>query len=318
MKELFEVTIEVTQKCPNKCTYCSSWSGLDKLEMLDYDLICRIVDDAVELGAKLINVSGGEPLLHPSIVAILRYIKSKRLKIRLYSSGIYYDDGFCSLPFSLLESIKYEVDTLIFNYEADSPELYARIMGTVPEDLGVLDETIKRAISLGINVEAHIVPMKCNFRQIPYTIEKLYSIGVSNVSFLRLVCQGRSVENMDITLLSEDDELELKTMLTVLSDKYTGKIRLGKPYRMAKFSSCRTGTVRMAVRYDGYVFPCGAFKDGVMDINGVTPDNVRNKSLKDIYMTSEYFNKVRIMLSKYYESEVIEPCFGQYYRSNLK
>lgn len=282
MKELFEVTIEITQKCPNQCIYCSSWSSIEKIDMLDYDLICRIVDDAEALGAKLINVSGGEPLLHPSIVPILRYIKSKGLNVRLYSSGIYYDDGYCSMPYSLLDYIKNDVDTLIFNYEADSPELYARIMGSVPENLAILDETVKRAISLGINVEAHIVPMKCNFKQISSTVEKLYSLGVSNVSFLRLVYQGRAVENTDQTLLSEAEESELRESLTVLSNQYARKIRLGKPYRSEKFSSCRTGTVRMAVRYDGCVFPCGAFKDGVTAIEGITPDNVRNKRLKDI------------------------------------
>ena len=126
------------------------------------------------------------------------------------------------------------------------------------------------------------------------------------------------MENTDLTLLSEEEELELREILTVLSNQYTEKIRLGKPYRSIKFSSCRTGTVRMVVRYDGYVFPCGAFKDGVTAIDGITPDNIRDKSLKDIYETSEYFKKVRSMLSKYYETEVSEPCFGQYYRKNLK
>lgn len=318
MKELFEVTIEITQRCPNQCVYCSSWSSIDKVHMLDYGLVRKIVDDAAELGAKLINVSGGEPILHPSITDILRYIKSKGLKIRLYSSGIYYDGGFSSIPCSILESVKNVVDTLIFNYEADLPELYARIMGTVPENLSILEETMKRALSLGIIVEAHIVPMKCNFQHIPTTLERLYSLGVSNVSFLRFVSQGRAVENIGMTLLSDADERELRETLKVLSNQYAGKIRLGKPYRSEKFSSCRTGTVRMVVRYDGDVFPCGAFKDGVMSIDGITPDNIRDKSLKDIYETSEYFKKVRTMLSQYYEAEVSEPCFGQYYRNNLK
>ena len=143
MKELFEVTIEIIQKCPNHCVYCSSWSSIEKIGMLDYDLICRIVDDAEDLGAKLINVSGGEPLLHPSIVPILRYIKSKGLNVRLYSSGIYYNNGYCSMPYSLLDSIKNDVDTLIFNYEADSPELYARIMGSVPKILPTLMKQLK-------------------------------------------------------------------------------------------------------------------------------------------------------------------------------
>ena len=315
MSKLFEVTIEVTQRCPNECIYCSSWSTPDKCEALDMETICRCVDDAATLGAKQINISGGEPLLRTDIAAITDYIHKKGLKIRLYCSGIYYDGAYHAMPLELLESISGKVDVIIFNYESSSPELYAQIMGTTPGNLALLEETIRNAIQLGFAVEAHLVPMKCNFRQIPVTLERLYTIGVSNVSLLRLVPQGRVDENEDLVLLSEDDQRELKSMLAKLSQKYDGsKLRLGKPYRSEKYTTCNTGTVRLAVRYDGYVFPCGAFKDGVMELEGCKPDNVREKRLVEIYEKSAYIAKVREGLAKYYEGDVEEPCYGQYYR----
>ena len=46
--------------------------------------------------------------------------------------------------------------------------------------------------------------------------------------------------------------------------------------------------------YEGFVFPCGAFKDGMMMLKGVTPDNIRDKSLKEIYQSSEYIKTLRI------------------------
>lgn len=314
MKELFEVTIEVTQRCPNKCIYCSSWSDLNKKDMLEFDAICGIVDDATALGAKLINISGGEPLLRPDIVKIVEYIKAKELKIRLYTSGIIFNEGYHSVPVSLLESLRNKVDTLIVNYEAESPEKYAQVMGTFPDNLQLLDKTIEDALKLGFVVEAHLVPMKCNFRTIPQTLAKVYAMGISKVSFLRLVPQGRETEYVSDTLLSDEEELELKAMLKSLSELYGDKLRLGKPYRSQKFTSCNTGTIRLAVRYDGYVFPCGAFKDGVMEFSGESPDNIRNKRLIDIYNNSRYIEKVRQCLKGYYEGEVTEPCFGQYYR----
>lgn len=314
MKELFEVTIEVLQRCPNKCIYCSSWSSLDKTEALDYVTICGIVDDAVELGAKLINISGGEPFLRPDVLDIIDYIKSKGLKIRLYTSGIYYSQGYQFIPDSLLEAIAGKVDTLIFNYETAIPELYAKIMGTVPSNLLLIEETIKKATNLGITVEAHLVPMKCNYREIPQTLEWVYSLGVSKVSLLRFVQQGRSVENVEVTVLDEKEEEALKEMLKELSGKYGDKLRLGKPYRSERFSTCWTGTIRLAVRYDGFVFPCGAFKDGMMAFRGYVPENIRNMRLADIYKSSLYIKAVRADLEKYYEGEVIEPCFGQHCR----
>lgn len=315
MKQLFEVTIEVLQRCPNRCIYCSSWSNLDKDEALDFGTIYGIVDDAAELGAKLINISGGEPLLRPDILDIINYIKSKGMKIRLYTSSIYYDNGYKSIPAALLEAISGKVDTLIFNYETARPELYAMIMGTAPENLNLIETTIKNANELGISVEAHLVPMKCNFRLIPQTLERIYMLGVSKVSLLRFVPQGRAIENVETTALSAGDEKELREMLKNLSARYGDKLRLGKPYRSEKFSTCRTGTIRLAVRYDGFVFPCGAFKDGMMAFKGFAPENIKEKSLSEIYRDSKYIKAVREELAKYYEGEVSEPCFGQYCRN---
>lgn len=319
MSGLFEVTIEVTQRCPNQCIYCSSWSSPDKTETLDYDTICACVDDAASLGASLINLSGGEPMLRPDIPEIADYIHGKGLKIRFYCSGIYYDGACHSMPIELLKSIKGKVDVMIFNYESYIPEVYAQIMGTTAGNLGLLEETIRNAIQTGIDVEAHLVPMKCNFRQIPVTLEKLYAMGVQKVSLLRLVPQGRVDENEGNVILSEDEGKELNAMLAELSEKYTkDKLRLGKPSRTGKFLSCNTGTVRLAVRYDGFVFPCGAFKDGIEEYEGYKPDNVKDKRLADIYKNSEYIKKVREGLSDYYEGDVAEPCYGQYYRRRRK
>lgn len=315
MKDLFEVTIEVLQRCPNKCIYCSSWSSLDKTEALNFDTICGIVDDAVELGAEQINVSGGEPFLRTDIISIIDYIKSKGLKIRLYTSGIYYSQGFQSIPDTLLEAIAGKVDTLIFNFETAISDLYAKIMGTVPGNLLLIEETIKKATNLGITVEAHLVPMKCNYREIPQTLELVYSQGVSKVSLLRFVQQGRSVENVEVAVLAKEEEEALKEMLKDLSRKYGDQLRLGKPYRSERFSTCWTGTIRLAVRYDGFVFPCGSFKDGMMTFKGFAPENIREKSLSEIYRDSEYIKAVREELAKYYEGEVSEPCFGQYCRN---
>lgn len=318
MKELFEVTIEVLQRCPNRCIYCSSWSSLDKNETLGFDTICGIVDDAAELGAKLINLSGGEPLLRPDIIEIMDYIKSTGMKIRLYTSGIYYDQGYKSIPVTLLKAISGKVDTLIFNYETDRPELYAKIMGTVPENHSLLENTIKTAVALGITVEAHLVPMKCNYRLIPQALERVFSLGVSKVSLLRFVPQGRSGENVEATVLSAGEEKELREMMKELSAQYGDKLRLGKPYRSERFSTCRTGTIRLAVRYDGFVFPCGAFKDGMMTFKGFVPENIREKRLAEIYRDSEYVKSVREQLEKYYEGEVSEPCFGQFCREQCR
>ena len=315
---LNEITIEVTQQCPNRCIYCSSLSGMEKIERLDYATILQVVDDAVALGAKTVSLSGGEPFLREDIVEIVDYIQCKGLKLRLYSSGIYSDGGIhTSIPTKLLEAIKDKIDALIFNYEVVDAELYATIMGTESANLALLDETIHRAIALGIPVEAHLVPMHCNYHQIPDVLSKLYSIGVKNVSLLRLVPQGRVLENKELVEMSVDEQEELKKIMAKCQETYQDKIRLGLPFS-AKRAACGTGSIKLTVRYDGYVFPCEAFKDGMMEINkGVMPENVKEKRLKNIYEESGYLKVVREGLQAYSGCEGNEYCYGQFIRTKI-
>ena len=313
--KLNEITIEVTQQCPNRCIYCSSLSDMEKTEALVFETICKVVDDAKALGATSVSLSGGEPFLREDIAEIVEYIHAQGLKVRIYSSGIRYDKGqYSSIPSTLLEAVKDKIDALIFNYESIDAGLYATIMGTEPSNLALLDETIKTAIELRIPVEAHLVPMHCNYKQIPEVVSKLYSMGVKNVSFLRLVPQGRVLENRELVELSKDEEQELKQILEPCKETYQDKIRLGLPFS-AKRAACGTGTVKLTVRYDGYVFPCEAFKDGMMEIEeGVTPENVKEKSLKEIANHSSYLKAVRKGLKEYALCEGDEHCYGQYCR----
>ena len=314
--KLNEITIEVTQQCPNRCIYCSSLSDIGKTERLDYDCIRMVVDDAKELGAKSVSLSGGEPFLREDVYDIVDYIHAKGLKVRLYSSGIYYADGkYSSIPSKLLETIKGKLAVLIFNYETIDAELYATIMGTKADNMALLDETIKNTIILGIPVEAHLVPMHCNYRQIPEVINKLYSMGVSNVSFLRLVPQGRVLDNKAVVELKDDELAELTQILNSCKEIHKDKIRLGLPFS-AKQASCGTGTTKVIVRYDGYVFPCEAFKDGMMELeNGIIPENVKENRLKDIYQQSLYLQYIRKGLNSYVGCEDNEYCYGQYFRT---
>ena len=315
---LNEITIEVTQQCPNRCIYCSSLSDMEKTDCLDYAAIIQVVDDAVTLGAKTVSLSGGEPFLREDIVEIVEYMQEKDLKVRLYSSGIYSDgDSYSSIPTMLLEAVKGKIDALIFNYEAVDAELYATIMGTEAANLALLDETIHRAITLGIPVEAHLVPMHCNYRQIPDVLSKLYSMGVKNVSLLRLVPQGRVLENQELVEMSVEEQEELKQIMAKCQETYQGKIRLGLPFS-AKRAACGTGSIKLTVRYDGYVFPCEAFKDGMMEINkGVMPENVKEKRLKSIYEESGYLKVVREGLEAYSGCEGNEYCYGQFIRTKI-
>ena len=316
---LHEITIEVTQRCPNRCIYCSSLSDATKTQYLDYKTICRVVDDAKSLGAKSVSLSGGEPFLHPDIIKIAEYIHAQGLQCNLYSSGIMLskEGKPTSVPSKILEAIKDKVFKLIVNIEAANEKDYNIIMGTDFGGFSLMKTTIRNAVAMGIIVEAHMVPMKLNYQQIPDIANLCIDLGITQLSFLRLVAQGRAQDNLQQVLLEAEELETAKRLMKEAAARQNIKIRQGVPFRDgAKRINCLTGICKLDVRYDGKVYPCEAFKNDNLKQIEADADNVKDKSFKEIYRSSIYLTQVRSLLEKFQSEQTCETCMKQYYTRN--
>ena len=216
---LKEVSIEIIRKCPNSCVHCSSMSNLNCQEILPFDRFTTIVEDAVKLGATTICLSGGEPFLHSNIVEMIDYVATKGIDCYVYSSGIMLDDAekHMSISKDILSSIHNKVTKIIFNIEAATESTYNKVMGTSC-CFELMKESVRRAISLSIITEAHFVPMKPNICEIDQVVSLCCELGISKLSFLRLVPHGRAQINETELVLSELEFAELKKKLSQLNE----------------------------------------------------------------------------------------------------
>lgn len=317
---LNEISIEILQRCPNRCIYCSSHSNPQAAHIISFETIKGIIDDAKALGCKTVCLSGGEPFLHPQILKIISYIAQQHLTCYVYTSGIYMkDEVYSSLPYEYIESVRGIVDKIIFNVEADTPTLYNRIMGTDVDGFNLMKKSIEDCVSCGLNVETHVVPMRINFNHLKSIFEMCYQLGVSKVSILRLVLQGRALENLPLVKLSSEENREVTKMIKTLNDVYRGKVRIGLPYSDSNCRIyCKAASDKINVRYDGNVYPCEVFKDDILNsLLGCEPDNVWNDSFYHIYQNSPYLNVVRRRIEAFKKEDGNETCYGQFKMKNL-
>jgi len=71
--------ISLTDRCNLRCVYCMPKDGLQwqpLAEKLTVDEIIRVVETASRCGVRRVRLTGGEPLVHPHIVEIVRRIAS--------------------------------------------------------------------------------------------------------------------------------------------------------------------------------------------------------------------------------------------------
>lgn len=312
---LCEISIEILQRCPNRCIYCSSHSNPQATHLIPFEIIKNIIDDAKSLGCKTVCLSGGEPFLHPQILDIISYIAKQQLTCYVYTSGIYMkDEVYSSLPNEYIEAIRGMVDKVIFNVEADSSALYDQIMGTDVGGFDMMKKSINDCVSSGLVVETHVVPMQVNFKHLRSIFEMCYQLGVSKVSILRLVLQGRALENLSLVKLSGKDNREVTKLIKALNESYKGKVRIGLPYSDSNCRIyCKAASDKINIRYDGNIYPCEVFKDDLLNAKlGYEPDNVWKDSFYDIYQNSPYLNVVRKSIEAFKKEDGDETCYGQF------
>lgn len=312
---LSEISIEILQRCPNRCIYCSSHSNPQATHIIPFEIIKNVIDDAKSLGCKTVCLSGGEPFLHPHILNIISYIAKLQLTCYVYTSGIYMkDEVYSSLPNEYIEAIRGMVDKVIFNVEADSSTLYDKIMGTDVGGFDMMKKSINDCVSSGLVVETHVVPMQVNFKHLKSIFEMCYQLGVSKVSILRLVLQGRALENLSLVKLTGEDSWEVTKLIKALKEAYKGKVRIGLPYSDSNCRIyCKAASDKINVRYDGNVYPCEVFKDDILNAKlGCEPDNVWKDSFYNIYQNSPYLNVVRKSIEAFKKEDGDETCYGQF------
>ena len=83
------VVIYLTNYCSLKCKHCflTQKDNLNK-NMIDYNILKKVLDDLKENNVYMIAYTGGDPMLHPDIFKILNYTSELNMLPLLGISGI--------------------------------------------------------------------------------------------------------------------------------------------------------------------------------------------------------------------------------------
>ncbi|MEG2892588.1 MAG: GTP 3',8-cyclase MoaA [Clostridium sp.] len=145
--------ISLTEKCNLRCIYCmpEGYVPSSNNEM-SLDEIIKIVKSLASIGIRKIRFTGGEPLVRPDIVDIIR--ETKKVKgiedVAITTNGVLLGKHLQGL---------YEAGLTRMNVSLDSlkNETFKKITGAGVS--GILD-SIKKAMDLGIYIKINMLPMK--------------------------------------------------------------------------------------------------------------------------------------------------------------
>lgn len=171
------------------------------------------------------------------------------------------NETFSSLSTEDVKKLKdLELDKIVFDFQAATPEIYNKIMGT-RNYYTYLASSLIKATSHGLKTDVHFIPTKINYKDLPKLIKLLNIANCENLSILNFVPQGRGEVNKELLLLSPEQMQEFATIYEQALPTFNGTIRVGIPLIKSDTHLCTAGLSKLVIKYDGTVLPCPAFKE---------------------------------------------------------
>ncbi|MDW0236827.1 MAG: GTP 3',8-cyclase MoaA [Nitrososphaeraceae archaeon] len=151
-----KLRISVTDRCNMRCGYCmpkDNTKWFDTTEVLSFDEIIRLSSIFANLGVKKIRLTGGEPLVRPSIENLIKSIaKIGNIKsIGLTTNGLLLQEKVEALKSSGLDSVNISLDS----FKEDRFKMMTGVNG-----LEKVVNSIQKAKDVGFDVKINTVVVR--------------------------------------------------------------------------------------------------------------------------------------------------------------
>lgn len=269
------IDVEVTSACNLKCPFCATTFRGQKIKkgFITFDIVKKVIDEGVEKGLYGVKFNiRGEPLLHPEIVRFVKYAKDKGL------IDVYFNTNAMLLTEDMSKRlIDAGLDRLSISFEGYTKEVYEK------NRVGAVYETVLSNIE-----NMQLLKKKLDTKNPKIRIQTVMLPEIeSTFEEYKAFWTGR---------VNEVAFLDYKEMKTK---------KRGLRYPWA----CPQIWQRMAVWWDGTIFPCNHDDDGLIAIG-----NVKNITISEAWH-SEKLNHIR-NLHKECMAHKIPACDGCYLRDS--
>ena len=154
-REINYMRISITDRCNLRCRYCmpdgAEWIPMK--EILTYEEITEVCQEAVKLGITRFKITGGEPLVRrgcPEVIRMIKNISGTEL-VTLTTNGLLLGEQLEALLSAGLDAVNISLDTLDI-------KKYEWITGF--DKLAVVLSSIEKAVASGIPVKINAVLQK--------------------------------------------------------------------------------------------------------------------------------------------------------------
>lgn len=206
MYKLSSLFLYYTWGCDLRCRHCWIYGGQVSPDKIGVNKSIELCKSAIELGAKFIKISGGEPLLYcDDIISVSNFIKE-----------LYPDVALCLetnatlITSDVAKKLKV-FDSISVSLDSAEPTIHNEIRGAVDAYSRAIDGIKKlrdNEIEVGIT---SIIPSLDNFKNMDALVELAEKLSVSRIKFNPVMNVGRAYKkNNNFYSITPFQVIELK------------------------------------------------------------------------------------------------------------
>ena len=245
LKYLF---FELTDACNLSCLHCGSNACPQNHTYLPVHLVKTVLSQVAEAfspSSIMICLSGGEPLLHPSLFEIIKYAKKCGFSCGMTTNGTLIDQTISQKMIdSGIDSVTFSVDGL-----EDTHDWFRNKSGSFRKTMEGIQNLIQHANG-NVITQITTVVHKRNFHQLDDIFRLACISGVDSWRVVNLEPIGRANDNSELLL----DSIQFQQLLSFIQEKrYAIKTPIDVTYGCSHYLSV---ALERTVR--DYYFLCGS------------------------------------------------------------
>jgi radical SAM protein with 4Fe4S-binding SPASM domain len=258
--------IEITNSCNFRCKHCYMKAGPENRDYIDTDFLIKQLTEFRDNGGVLIELTGGECMLHKDFFKILDWGTQNFFIVSILTNGSMINE-------KNIEIFKQYKDKIIFSISLDSyrEDFFDSFRGLK----GAYDRVTKAMMLLGNNkffYRASMTVTNDNINDIEKTLILAKTLGATTFSFSPTFDVGRNVSKVDIAKTME--------IFAEMKEKYGDFLFSFSKNQIKQFDSkmnCGMGYKTITMSPKGIIRGCVMFSNV-----GVIGD-LKGKSLTEIF-----------------------------------
>lgn len=288
---------ELTYRCPLHCPYCSNPVAVPDSAELALPEWLRVLEQARELGVLQLHLSGGEPLARRDLIPLVAAAHGLGFYLNLVTSGVGLDEPRAG------ELARAGLDHVQLSFQDADRAAADETAGARVFDR---KKAAAAAISaLGLPLTINVVLHRANIGRIQAIADLAATLGADRLELAHTQYYGWALLNRSALLPAREQVLAAERAVAQARAVHGDTLEIA--YVVADYyepypKPCMHGWGRrhIIIAPDGRALPCPA----AAQIVGLGIDNVRERSLGDIWQHSAAFTRFRG------EEWMPQPCRG--------